>query len=89
MTIKTGVLSILATSLVTACASTSPALSGRLDTQLGVSTKANIAAQAVAPTDKQKHDTYIPADPAREALARKNYRENTVQEPKRASSNGK
>lgn len=77
------------TALVLAgCASSKPALEGRLDTELGSAVKANINAHAVVPTPQQKANTYIPADPARAALARKNYRENTVEEPQAINQSG-
>jgi len=63
------------------CATAKPALEGRLDTNLGSAVKANTQAHAVAPTSTQKANTYIPSDPSRTALARKNYHEGTVKEP--------
>ena len=70
------------------CATAKPALEGRLDTELGSAVKANINAHAVTPTPRQKANTYIPADPSRAALARKNYRENTVEEPQSGNQSG-
>lgn len=69
--------------LMAGCATSKPALSGQLDPQMGAAVKANIAMQAVAPTAVQKANTFIPADPARTGLARKNYKENLVPEPER------
>jgi len=63
------------------CATAKPALEGRLDPNLGAAVRTNIQAQAVAPTAKQKANTYIPADPSRAALALKNYREDNVEAP--------
>lgn len=78
--IKLSCLSVVL--LLSACATTSqPALKGQLDSQFGRATQANIAAHAVAPTAAQKANTYIPADPFRSALARKNYRDNKVPDP--------
>ncbi len=70
------------------CATAGPALEGRLDANLGTAVRANIAAQAVAPTAKQKADTYIPSDPNRAALARKNYREGKVEAPVPVNASG-
>ena len=74
--------------LLTGCATAKPALEGTLDPKLGYAVRANIQAQAIAPTAQQKANTYIPADPSRAALARKNYRENTVQAPQTTSPSG-
>ncbi len=70
------------------CATTKPALEGRMDTRLGSAVKANVNAHAVVPTPQQKANTYIPADPSRAALARKKYRENTVEEPQAVNQSG-
>ncbi len=67
--------------ILSGCATAKPALEGRIDPYLGSAVKANIAAQFVAPSPQQKANTYIPADPNRAALARKNYRENTIDTP--------
>ncbi len=76
-------LTILAVfaALTTGCTTSKPVLKGQLDPMLGHAVQTNTDAQFVAPTDKQKADTFIPADPARAALARKNYKENTVPFP--------
>jgi len=65
-----------------------PALKGQLDVQLGAAVRANIQAQFVAPTPKQKADTYIPADPSRAALARKRYRDDNVKVPVPVNASG-
>lgn len=70
------------------CATAKPALEGRLSSDFGSAVQANIQAHAVAPTAQQKANTYIPADPSRAALARKNYRENTVVDPEPVSASG-
>ncbi len=70
------------------CTTAKPALDGHLDANLGVAVRSNIQAHFVAPTPKQKADTYIPADPDRAALARKNYRDNNVKEPVPVNANG-
>lgn len=80
-----GVLSLL---VLAGCATAKPALEGRLDPGLGNAVKANAEAHAVAPTPQQKANTYIPADPARAALARKHYRENTVETPQAINQSG-
>ena len=46
----------------------------------------NRAAQEVKPTAEQKNNTYIPADANRQAIARENYRNNTVTEPSQIST---
>jgi len=65
------------------CTTSMPTLEGQLDPTFGTSVHDNVDAQFVPPTDKQKRDTFIPADPARAAIARKNYKENTVPPPTR------
>jgi len=70
------------------CATTKPALEGSLDPNLGAAIRTNMQAQAVTPTAKQKANTYIPADPSRAALARKNYRENNVAAPVSVDTSG-
>jgi len=67
--------------ILAGCTTAKPALEGRLDANLGDAVRSNAQAHVVAPTPAQKANTYIPADPTRAALARKNYRENTVEEP--------
>jgi type IV pilus biogenesis protein CpaD/CtpE len=78
-------LSVGAALLVSGCATSTPALQSQFGSDFGTAVKSNIAAQAVAPTAEQKANTFIPADPVRAGAARKNYRENTVPEPKRSS----
>ena len=73
---------------LTACTTATPALNGQLDTDLGTSVRANIAAMTIAPSAKQKANTYIPADPARAALARKHYREDKVEAPIPVNASG-
>ena len=70
------------------CASAKPALKGHLDANLGAAVRSNIQAQFVPPTPKQKADTYIPSDPTRAALARKNYRDDNVKEPVPVNASG-
>ncbi len=71
-----------------ACATSKPALESSLDPSLGQAVRHNIAAMAVAPSARQKADTYIPADPARAALARKHYREDKVEAPVPVNASG-
>jgi len=73
--------------ILSGCAVSGPALNGQLDPNLGAAIKTNTLAQAVAPTPEQKANTFIPANPARTALAREKYRENKVPEPKSVNSN--
>ena len=68
------------------CATSQPALKGRLDPNLGSAVRANVDAQAVTPSPAQKANTYIPADPIRAALVRKNYRENMAPNPNASTS---
>ena len=70
------------------CATANPALEGSLSSGFGDAVIANMNAHAVAPSAQQKANTYIPADPSRAALARKNYRENTVADPEPVSVAG-
>jgi len=80
---KTPVIFLAAFTVLTAgCTTSKPALEGQLDPNLGHAVNSNVQAQFVTPTDKQKADTFIPFDPARAALARKNYKENTVPTPR-------
>ena len=70
-------ISLLALS---ACATTQPAMQSG-SSEFGNAVRQNIAAHAVAPTAKQKADTYIPADAAKRATARENYRKGETPEP--------
>ncbi|PHS41597.1 MAG: hypothetical protein COA91_02140 [Robiginitomaculum sp.] len=74
--------------ILAGCATAKPALKGQLDANLGAAVRANIQAQFVAPTPKQKADTYIPADPSRAALARKRYRDDNVKVPVPVNASG-
>lgn len=65
-----------------ACATSQPVLQGHLDERLGTATRTNIAAHFVAPSAEQKANTFIPADPARTALARKDYEEGSLPVPR-------
>ncbi len=81
LSIKTIACVGLSLFILAGCTTAKPALHGRLDPNFGDAVKANSQAHAVAPTQAQKTNTYIPSDPYRATLARKNYRENTVEEP--------
>lgn len=70
---------------LSACATTGPAL-GDHSATFGGATAQNITAQAVAPTPAQKANTFIPADRARQQLARDNYRNDTVKKPQPLST---
>lgn len=65
---------------LSACATTQPALQNG-SSEFGDAVRHNIAAQAVAPTAKQKADTFIPADATKRAKARENYRNGETPEP--------
>lgn len=78
---KTYICAALSLFVLGGCVTQKPALEGRLDENFGDAVKANTQAHAVTPTQAQKANTYIPADPDRAAIARKNYREGTVKEP--------
>jgi hypothetical protein len=66
--------------LLSGCTTAQPALDGQIDSLLGNAVRANVMAHAVIPSDEQKNNTYIPADPARAALALKHYQEDTVEQ---------
>lgn len=66
--------------LMTGCATSQPVMQGQFDDQFGTAVHANKDAHAVRPSAQQKANTYIPADPARAALALKRYREDKVDE---------
>lgn len=70
--------------LLTACATSQPALNGQLDRSFGSAVKANVAMQSVEPTAAEKANTFIPADPTRARQARQNYRDNKIPEPQRS-----
>lgn len=71
---------ILALTALSACATTQPALQSG-SSEFGAAVRQNIAVHAVAPTAKQKADTYIPADAVKRTKARENYRNNQTPEP--------
>ncbi len=64
--------------LITGCTTSVPVLQGQFGDQHGAATHANIQAHAVKPSAQQKANTYIPADPARTALALEKYRQGKV-----------
>ncbi len=74
--------------LLGACQTSGPALTGQLDYDLGSAVKHNADAQFVRPTAAQKANTYIPADPARAALAYKKYQEGKVEKTEKVSTSG-
>ncbi len=75
------ILAMSCLAVLSACATTQPALQSG-SSEFGVAVRQNIAAQAVAPTAKQKANTYIPADASKRAKARENYRNGNTPEPK-------
>ena len=64
-----------------ACAGTGPADKSHSPT-FGEAVAHNKAVQMIAPSPEQKANTFIPADRARQSLAREHYRKGTVKEPK-------
>jgi len=72
---------------LSACATTTPATTAHAPT-FGKAVKHNMAAQAVAPTPEQKANTFIPADPAKRAKARENYRTGETPVPVPIRTNG-
>ncbi|WP_026941112.1 hypothetical protein [Hellea balneolensis] len=74
------ILTITCLASLSACATTQPALQSG-SSEFGVAVRQNIAAQAVAPTARQKADTYIPADATKRAKARESYRNGETPEP--------
>lgn len=73
-------MSVSAALALSACATNSSL--DREAANFGEAVKANMSAQAVAPTAKQKEDTFIPANNARRQLAREAYEADEVEEPK-------
>lgn len=65
--------------MLSACATTKPATASAAPS-FGKAVTANLNAQKVAPSAKQKADTFIPANRARRELARQAYEENTLEE---------
>lgn len=74
---KTLILSLI---LLTGCASATPALDAH-SPHFGKAVAQNIAAQRIAPTAKQKADTFIPPNRTRQKMAREAYETDTVKEP--------
>ena len=74
------ILSTLSLIALSACATTQPALENH-SSEFGKAVRQNIAAQAVKPTAEQKANTFIPADAAKRAKARENYRKGETPEP--------
>ncbi len=62
------------------CATNTPALDAH-STHFGEAIAQNIAAQRIAPTAKEKADTFIPPNRARQKAAREAYESGTVKEP--------
>lgn len=75
-------IGLLALSFVglTACATTQPAATSH-SSEFGKAIRHNIAVHSVAPTAKQKADTYIPADNTKRSKARDNYRKGETPNP--------
>ena len=84
--LKITIAVMTAACVLSGCATSTPALHGKLDPTLGSAVKANIAKHAVAPTAAQKANTFIPADSTRTRQARQNYRDNKIPDPVRELS---
>lgn len=71
---------MISLTVLTGCATTQPAATHH-SSEFGKAVRQNIAVQSVAPTAKQKADTYIPSDAAKRAKARENYRKGETPNP--------
>ena len=85
-TLKISVMCVATVSVLGGCATSQPALQGKLDPHLGSAVKANVSVHFVEPSAAQKANTFIPADPTRTSKARQNYRENKIAEPTETST---
>ena len=65
---------------VTGCASSQPVLDVH-SAHFGDITANNISAHRIAPTEKDKANTYIPPNQARQKLAREAYEKGTLKDP--------
>ena len=72
----------------TACQTASPALSPALHPDMGKATRTNIDAMAIAPTDAEASNTFIPFDRERRARAIEAYRKGKTPEPEVMSTSG-
>ena len=77
--ITVGAIFVLASTL-SGCATTKPALEAH-KSGFGQAIAQNIAAQRVEPTAKQKADTFIPPNRARQRAAREAYETGTTPDP--------
>ena len=68
---------VFAAALLSGCATSTD----MTHSEFGSAVKHNIAAQAVPPTETQKNNRFIPADPARRDLARDRYKADEVETP--------
>ena len=81
MKMNTKLLTLICAGVVLAgCAHSQPATQTHTD-NFGTAVAANIAAQSVDPTPEQKANTYIPANAARRALAKRRYEKDEVETP--------
>lgn len=78
---------ILGAILLSGCATTTPALEAH-SPNFGKAVAQNIAAQRIAPTAKDKADTFIPPNRARQKAAREAYENGTVKEPISVTTTG-
>lgn len=76
-------LSLTSLAALGACATTVPAT----EQDYVSAVQRNIEAQAITPTDEQKANVNIPADPTLRAAARERYRTGTVKKPIPVSTN--
>ena len=73
------IVALSSITVLCACATTTPI--NETSSTFGQATAHNKALHAVPPTADQKQNTYIPADRARQDLARKRYKNDEVEEP--------
>ncbi len=81
MKVRAKVLGMASLLVLGACATAPNPSTTATSEAFGSAVKHNIRVHAVAPTQEQKQNTYIPADRSRQDLARKRYREDDVEAP--------
>ncbi|WP_409432907.1 hypothetical protein ACJ3XI_11960 [Litorimonas sp. RW-G-Af-16] len=72
---------------LSACATSQPAMQAG-STHFGDAVRHNMSAQAVAPTDKQKADTFIPPNSKRRRLAIDTYEAGETEDPRELMTTG-
>ncbi len=78
---------VVAAMSMSGCATTTPALEAH-SSHFGDAIAQNIAAQRIAPTAKDKANTFIPPNRARQKAAREAYENGTVAEPVSVTTTG-